>query len=321
MNYALNKIPFFSAIDDCQNILLAGAGGGFDIYAGLPLYFNLKAAGKNVTLANFSFTWLSDTTAEQVAPFCYKVQSTDEILNGSKYFPEKYLQMWLRAHNFETDLYAFERTGVLPLRDAYKFIIDLHKIDAVVLVDGGTDSLMFGDEQGLGTPQEDIASMAAVFQTGIKKQFLVSVGFGVDHFHGVSHYRFLENVATLAKEGGYLGLFQMTKEMQEAQMYADAVFFSNQKMENLESIVSNSIVSALKGDYGNQPILERTLDSILWINPLMTIFWCFDLPKLIGKVKYYDFIKDTTTLGILNGKLKKFRDNLVKIRQNRQIPI
>ena len=33
-------------------------------------------------------------------------------------------------------------------------------VDTLVLVDGGTDSLMRGDEEGLGTPHEDIASLA-----------------------------------------------------------------------------------------------------------------------------------------------------------------
>ncbi|MFF7988525.1 hypothetical protein ACFZDG_01885 [Kitasatospora xanthocidica] len=33
---------------------------------------------------------------------------------------------------------------------------------AVLLVDGGTDILMRGDEAGLGTPEEDMASLAAV---------------------------------------------------------------------------------------------------------------------------------------------------------------
>jgi hypothetical protein len=119
----------------------------------------------------------------------------------------------------DAEVYAFERTGVKPLRDAYKHLIKKHDIDTVILIDGGTDSLMFGDEDGLGTPQEDVCSMAAVYRSGVKNQFLVSVGFGIDHFHGVSHYRFLENVAEISRDGGYLGLFQMLSEMPEAQKY------------------------------------------------------------------------------------------------------
>lgn len=59
----LNTIQFFSEIEDSRNVLIAGAGGGFDIYCSIPLYFSLKAMGKNVRLANFSFTLLEETTS------------------------------------------------------------------------------------------------------------------------------------------------------------------------------------------------------------------------------------------------------------------
>ena len=44
-------LPFFQEIESAQSILLAGAGGGFDIFSGLPLYFGLRAMGKQVHLA------------------------------------------------------------------------------------------------------------------------------------------------------------------------------------------------------------------------------------------------------------------------------
>ena len=31
------KLPFFSEMDDAKNILITGAGGGFDVFCGLPL--------------------------------------------------------------------------------------------------------------------------------------------------------------------------------------------------------------------------------------------------------------------------------------------
>lgn len=317
----ISKIPIFQELESSKNILIAGAGGGFDVYCGIPLYFNLIAQGKKVTIANFSFTWLNDTTAKKVFPYCYKISPGDSDLSGRNYFPEKYLKLWLGMQGHLVDIYAFERIGVNPLKDAYKYLIKEHEIDTILLVDGGTDSLMFGDEDGLGTPQEDICSMAAVYKSGIKKQFLISVGFGIDHFHGVSHYRFLENVAEIARDGGYLGMFQLTKEMIEAEKYVEAIKFTNDKMKGMESIVSNSIVSALEGNYGNFHNTNRTNGSELWINPLMTIYWSFDLRKLMKKNKYYDLIKNTNTIGEFNGQLSKYRNDLDKLRNKKQIPI
>ena len=197
MPYHLHQPPLFAALDDCNTILLAGCGGGFDIYSGIPLYFSLVAQGKEVILANLSFTHLGNTTAEPVYEHCYSVRAKDQDRSGRNYFPEKWLKQWLGIQGHNPPLYAFNRVGVIPLRNAYKHLIKQHNVDAVVLVDGGTDSLMFGDEDGLGTPQEDMCSIAAVYRSGIKKQFLASIGFGVDHYHGVSHFRFLENVAKL----------------------------------------------------------------------------------------------------------------------------
>lgn len=321
MSKHLHQIALFEQLADSQRILLAGAGGGFDIFSGIPLYFNLVAQGKEVVLANFSFTWLEETTAKEVFPFCYEIKGSDQDLSQRNYFPEKYLKLFLALQGQIPHIYAFNRTGVNPLKAAYRHLIDLHQIDTVILVDGGTDSLMFGDEEGLGTPQEDICSMAAVYRTGIKKQFLVSLGFGIDHFHGVSHFHFLENVASLAQDGGYLGLFQMTKEMPEAQQYLEAIRFANTKMPGMESIVSNSIASALEGHYGDQHATLRTRGSELWINPLMTIFWCFDLRKVIQKNYYFDLIRNTNTIGELNGQLAQYRSQLKAYRPKRQLPI
>ena len=321
MEFSLNKIPIFQELEESKNILLAGAGGGFDIFSGIPLYLNLIKQGKKVTIANYSFTWLDETTSEKVFPFCYKIKPGDSDLSGRNYFPEKYLKLWLGMEGHLVDIYAFNRTGVIPLKDAYKYLIKKHNIDTIILIDGGTDSLMFGNEEGLGTPQEDMCSMAAVYKSGIKKQFLISVGFGIDHFHGVSHFRFLENVAEISRDGGYLGTFQMTKEMKESEKFIEAIEFANSKMKGKESIVSNSIKSALIGKYGNHHEITRTKGSELWINPLMTIYWSFDLRAVIRKVKYYDQIKDTHTIGEFNGHLSKYRSELKEIRMKKQIPI
>ena len=321
MKNSLNKIRIFEELNESKNILLSGAGGGFDIYSGIPIYYNLINQGKNVILGNFSFTWLNETTSEKVFPYCYKIRIGDSDLTGRNYFPERYLKQWFALQGKDVEIYGFDKVGVNPLKDAYKYLIKKHQIDTIILIDGGTDSLMFGDEEGLGTPQEDICSMAAVYKSGIKKQYLISVGFGIDHFHGVSHYRFLENVAELSKEGGYLGMFQITNDMEESEKYIEAIQFANEKMRGRESIVSNSIVSALKGEYGNYHTTTRTNGSELWINPLMTIYWNFDLRQVVRKIKYYDFIKESNTIGEFNKGLSDYRMKINKFREKKQIPI
>jgi hypothetical protein len=138
-------------------MVLAGAGGGFDIFCGLPLFFALRAQGKEVHLANLSFTWLSHATGRRRSPGWLEV--TADSSGPEHYFPELHLCRFLRRQGIETPIHCFDRSGVRPLTETYRALTSELALDAVVLVDGGTDSLMRGDETGLGTPVEDVASI------------------------------------------------------------------------------------------------------------------------------------------------------------------
>jgi len=39
---SLLQLPLFKTLAGKKSILLAGAGGGFDVFSGIPLYFALK---------------------------------------------------------------------------------------------------------------------------------------------------------------------------------------------------------------------------------------------------------------------------------------
>jgi hypothetical protein len=317
----LSTLPLFQKLENAQNILISGAGGGFDIYCGLPLYFALKAQGKNVVLSNLSFTWLPNTSATKVTPACWQVKATNQILEGYNYFPEKFLAEWFLQQGELVPIYAFEKTGANTLKNAFDFIKDKHQIDTVILIDGGTDSLLNGEEEELGTPTEDSCSLSGAYSSAIPNKFLVCLGFGVDHFHGVSHYLFLENVATIIRTGGFLGTFQLMKEMTEFEKYKQAVIYANARMRLHPSIVSNSIIGAIEGNYGDYHETDRTKGSELWINPLMGMYWCFQLENVIQQLKYFDYIKSSNTFGELKEGLAEFRNTLTDFRENRRIPI
>ena len=100
-----------------------------------------------------------------------------------------------------------------PLRGAYRALVRELTPSAIVLIDGGTDILMCGDETGLGTPEEDMASLAAVSGLEGVESFVASIGFGIDTFHGVCHAQVLESIAAIERAGGYLGAFAVTAAM------------------------------------------------------------------------------------------------------------
>jgi hypothetical protein len=149
-----------TTLERSQRVLVAGAGGGFDVYAGLPIYERLRALGKEVFLANLSFTYLGGTNAQQLTRALHLVEPG--TTGGDGYFPERTLARFLSRRGESVCVYAFDKLGVAPVQEGYANLVRSLDLDAIVLVDGGTDILLRGDEQNLGTPEEDMTSLAAV---------------------------------------------------------------------------------------------------------------------------------------------------------------
>jgi hypothetical protein len=56
-----------------------------------------------------------------------------------------------------------------------------------------------------------MTSLSAVSALEVPLRFVACIGFGVDSYHGVCHAHFLENVATLERDGAYLGSFSVPR--------------------------------------------------------------------------------------------------------------
>ena len=64
----------------------------------------------------------------------------------------------------------------------------------MIVVDGGTDSLMAGNEADIGTPCEDMISLFAIEKLEIPS-VLCCIGLGADRYHGVSDASSLRAIA------------------------------------------------------------------------------------------------------------------------------
>jgi hypothetical protein len=316
---SLLTVPFFDSLAQSQRILLAGAGGGYDIFSGLPLYFALRNAGKAVFLANMSFSDLPYHQSEQLTPTMVTVTAATPAVRP--YFPERYLAQWLAIHDTAASIYCFPPTGVIPLQESYASLVQHLGLDTIILVDGGTDSLMRGDEVSLGTPHEDVASMIAVNEVDVAHKLLVCLGFGIDRHHGICHADFLEAVAALIRANGYLGMFSLLPTMPEVQQYQAAVDAVFQAMPHMESIVSSSILAALVGEYGDYHRTARTAGSTLWINPLMAVYWCFQLAPVADRLLYGAELKSTVSRADIDRVIMRFRATCDHIRSRTDIPV
>jgi len=110
-----------------KRILLAGAGGGYDLLGAVPLYVALSASGeREVHLASLSFTYLNglDGAIQQRRyPNLYEVPAL--AATPDAYCPEAWLASWLSAALGRTQsVWSFEKTGVRPLERAYRHLIE-----------------------------------------------------------------------------------------------------------------------------------------------------------------------------------------------------
>ncbi|MCX4819822.1 DUF1152 domain-containing protein [Streptomyces sp. NBC_01142] len=316
---ALHANPVFARLENAERILVAGAGGGFDVYAGLPLALSLLHQGKEVHLANLSFSAVEGLPLEAwLAPDVAAI--TPESAPHQTYFPERTLAQWLALHGYPSTVHAFARVGVQPLRAAYRALLERYEIDAVVLVDGGTDILMRGDESGLGTPEEDMTSVAALHGIDMSQRLVLSLGFGVDAHHGVSHGLVLENIAALEADGAYLGAFSVPRTTREGALFLDAVAHAQAHTPDHPSIVNGSIAAAVQGAFGDVQFTSRTRGSELFINPLMSIYFAFELEGLARRCLYLDRIENTHLIRQVSSAIEAFRDEVVRQRPPRRIP-
>jgi hypothetical protein len=301
--------PLSARLEASHRILVAGAGGGFDVYAGLPLALALRDQGKEVHLANLSFSRLDALDldvwlAEDVAAVGPDTHSRDW------YLPERALARWLAGQGMPATVYAFPKTGVQPLRAAYARLKEHLGLDATILVDGGTDILMRGDESGLGTPVEDMASLAAVHGLDLPEKIVACLGFGVDAYHGVNHAQVLENLAALERDGAYLGAFSLSRATKPGALYLDAVAHAQAEMPDYLSIVNGSIAAAVRGEFGDVRFTARTRGSELFINPLMALYFAVDLDGLARRSLYLDRIEGTVLARQIAAVIEAFREEV-----------
>lgn len=288
------NLPIFDQLIGCQNLLIAGMGGGFDVFCGLPIYFELQQRGQNAHLANFSFS--------DVVNFRGGVRLTDTLVGVTAdyegivpYFPELYLARWFHEKRNETiTLWYFQKTGARPLLENYRILAEHLSIDGILLMDGGVDSLVRGDEAGAGTLIEDATSLFAVNElTQIPTRLMGCIAFGAEQ--GIAHAHILENIATLTEAGGFLGACLLTPQMEAYQAYEEAVLYVQGQEFQDASVINSCIVSAVQGHYGSYHLTEKTQGSRLWISPLMPIYWFFDLPTVARHNLFLPQLRGTDT--------------------------
>ena len=283
-----------------RNILLAGAGGGWDILGGLPLLHEWGKTNKMV-LANFSAL---------VEGFDVRPATADDHPEGKL------------ADALGAPVYVFGRAGFRTLNAGYEKLLKEHNFDTIVLVDGGVDSLMRGDEEGCGTIFQDAISVGVVDSLDIPTKILACVGFGTETEEGVCHYRALENIAALTKDGGFLGACCLTANM-EAFQYYEEICGKVAAQTKSKSHIHSRIIPAAHGEFGQHgDIFDILSDMPPFVSPLAPIFWFFDVAAVARHNLLISAFANTATFAEVDAIHKEMYPALkAKARKNRIIPL
>lgn len=313
------NLPIFEQLSECENVLIAGMGGGFDIFCGLPIYFELRHAGYNVHLASLTHASLKRLRgARRITPTLIGVLPSTE--SHTPYFPERHLAHWFAQElGQEITIWCFEKTGVVPLLSDYQALVDYLNIDGIILIDGGVDSLIRGDETEIGSIPEDISSIAAVNELSqIPVRISACLGFGIEREMTYAHV--LENIATLTQAKGFLGTCSLLQQMEAYQRYEAALLYVQDQPRQDTSVINSSVVSAVQGHYDDYHMTEKTSGGQLWISPLMPIYWYFDLPILAAHNLLLKHIRWTENFEELYQVISNKRQTMSK-RTHASIPL
>jgi hypothetical protein len=309
------NLPILDQLSASQDVLIAGAGGGFDVFIGLPLYFTLRALGKAVHLANYTFCDMSivNRISEPEVLVDNLVVGARGDIRHPFYFPEGYLAQWFKEVRDETaTVWMFANTGVAPLTRAYERLARHLGIDAVILVDGGVDSLMRGDEERPGSLIEDTISLAAIEPLDIPVKILACLGFGTEVEERLGHHHALENMAALASEGAFWGSCALTAQMEAFQLFEAAARYVWEQPHHPVSHISTRIIPAVHGEFGNHHMYEDNSRENLYISPLMSLYWFFDANAVVRRSLLADVLRPTDTK-------QEARKNFVATRQEWRI--
>ncbi len=288
------NLPIVDQLASCDNLLIAGMGGGFDLFCGIPIYFELQRRGQKAHLANFSFSDIASLeTGIRLSPTLVGVDAG--LTDFSPYFPELYLAQWFAEKRTQrVIIWSFHKTGAKPLRENYRVLVERLSIDGIVLIDGGVDGLIRGDESEVGTFVEDAISLFAVNELReIPVRIVVCYGFGIEP--DIAHAHGLENMAALMRTGAFLGGCALAPQMDAYQLYEEAVLYAQGKCYQDPSVINSCIISAARGHFGDHHLTEKTKGSQLHISLLMAWYWFFDLPTVTRHNYFLSALRDTDT--------------------------
>lgn len=292
---------------EVRTVMIAGCGGGFDFVHGMLLVPELARLGKTIVIGSYSFGAPEQIGGE--APVVFDDEGviarrvTARSVPDPDYGPEVHVASFLDERlpaSAPHAVYAYyARDFTVPrLTRLYTQLVRDHAVDLVIVVDGGSDSLMRGDEEGLGDPIEDCVSVTTVAGLGVES-LLLTVGLGADRFNHVSDAASLRAVAELTAAGGFLGAVALAPDDPAFRFYRDCLDHIEARQE-FRSVLAGAIVTAGEGHYGRETVPPRLASRVgpgeLYLWPLMPVIWGFEPARVVERSLMSGWLRDQHTV-------------------------
>ncbi|MBI4815905.1 MAG: DUF1152 domain-containing protein [Deltaproteobacteria bacterium] len=305
-----------------RTVMICGCGGGFDFLHGLMLWPELERLGKSIVLGSYSFgdprkIGNAEVVFEHGSVLAKRV--TASSIPAPHYAPEVHAAGFL-DETYPKDaphqIYAYyARDFTVPiLTRLYEGLVKAHDVDAIVLIDGGSDSLMAGDEEGLGDPLEDAVSIATVSALrGPRVKILVTVGLGTDRFNHVSDAATLRAISELTARGGFLGSLGLEPNAAPIRLYRELLEHLDTR-HSFRSVLAGSILAAADGWFGGENVpptlAARVRPGELFLWPLMATIFAFDVTKVAERSLLTNWIREKSSVpecyaAIIEGREKR----------------
>lgn len=101
----------------------------------------------------------------------------------------------------------------------------------------------------------------------------------------------------------------MPRSTDEGAVFLDAVAAAQAAHPGRPSIVNGAIAAAIDGQFGHIRFTERTTGSELFVNPLMSLYFGFELAAVVRRSLSLTQLEDTDTVWDVVARIEAFRGN------------
>ena len=303
-----------SLLTGMKHALLVGAGGGYDILGAVALMTARALREVPVTLASLTFTSVKDLPEAQAHDEAGTLWPLAEgNARSDLYCPEAWLAGWLQAQGRGDRVWCLRKAGVEPLRCALQLLADHCGADTLILVDGGVDLILRGDETSIGTPTEDLAMLAAARRVRVGRRLVACLGFGSELRDGIRHAQALARMAELRRLGGFLGASMLDEATAEGRAYASALAHVQDHQQGVRtSHVQRVVLGSARGEFGGE--------GDVWLSPLSALVWYFDLDHVADSHLFLQHLDGTETAFEVTVRIQACRRDL-RIQEASSIPL